>query len=95
MNGGSNQNGRCMDSAVWLTRDAEANAVGDTFRSAVSNFPVVGGFVAGMVPDTLTMNAIRTCPGATIDHTSGYRQTYVLMALVVMLLAIYLAIPSK
>jgi hypothetical protein len=91
----SNANGKCQDSAVWLTREANANAIGDTFRSAVSNFPIGGSFIAGLIPDTLTMNAIRSCPGATIDHTTGYRQTYGLMALVVMLLAIYLVIPSK
>lgn len=95
MNGASNQYGRCQDSTVWLTREDEANYVGDTFRGLVSNFPVVGQYVAALVPDTLTMNAIRTCPGATIDHTTGYRQTYVLMALVVMLLAIYLVIPKR
>ena len=90
-----NANGRCQDSAVWLTREADANAIPDTFRSVVSIVPVVGGFVAGLVPDALTMNAIRSCPGATIDHTTGYRQTYGLIALVVMLLAIYLVIPKK
>jgi hypothetical protein len=95
MSNASNQNGRCMDSSVWITRDADANAVGDTFRQAVGNFPVVGSFVAGLVPDTLTMNAIRSCPGATIDHTTGYRQTYGLMALTVMLLVIYIIIPKK
>lgn len=95
MSNASNQHGKCQDSAVWLTRDADANAIGDTFRSAVSNFPYVGQFVAGMVPDTLTMNAMRVCPGAVIDHTTGYRQTYGIMALIVMLLAIYIAIPRK
>lgn len=91
----SNQNGQCVDSAVWLTREDDANAIGDTFRGAVSNFPIIGQFVAGMVPDTQTMNAMRSCPGAVIDHTTGYRQTYGLMALVVMLLGIYIAQPRK
>lgn len=91
----SNANGKCLDSAAFYTREADANAIGDTFRGAVSSFPVVGSFISGLVPDTLTMNAIRSCPGATIDHTTGYRQTYGLIALVVMLLAIYLVIPKK
>lgn len=85
-----NANGKCSDSSVWLTREADANAFGDGFKSLMNNIPVVGGIVAGLVPDTLTANAVRTCPGATIDHTADYRQTYVLMGVVVALVALYI-----
>lgn len=91
-NGAHNQNGQCLDSSVWLTRNPDANAIGDTFKSAVSSFPMVGSFVAGMVPDTYTANAVRTCPGATIDHTTGYTQEYVLLATIVALIFIYIMI---
>lgn len=89
MNGGQNEYGRCADTEVWLTREADANAIGDTFRSAVGNFPIVGGLVAGLVPDTYTANAVRSCPGATTDHTTGYRQEVVLLALLLSLIVIY------
>jgi hypothetical protein len=95
MSGASNIHGRCTDSAVWVTYEEDNQAMDNLWRDTLSSFPVVGGFIAGMVPDTLTMNAIRSCPGATIDHTTGYRQTYGLMALTVMLLVIYIIIPKK
>lgn len=87
--GAHNTNGRCTDSAVWLTREADQNAIGDTFRNMVSNFPIAGGFFAGMVPDTYTANAVRQCPGATIDHSTGYGQEYVLLGLIAGLIFIY------
>lgn len=87
--GAYNNNGRCADSAVWLTREADQNAIGDSFRNMVSSFPIAGQFFAGMVPDTYTANAVRQCPGATIDHTTGYTQEYVLLALIVALIFIY------
>lgn len=90
MSNASNQHGQCIDSAVWVTRDPEANAVGDTFASMVSNVPYVGGFVAGLVPDTFTQNAVRSCPGAVVDWTPDYTQEMVLMALIVVLIVIYL-----
>ena len=81
---------RCQNSEVWLTRDEDANAFGDFFRSEVSSFPAVGGIIAGLVPDTLTANAIRSCPGATIDHTSGYALDLLLIGFIVLLIVIYL-----
>lgn len=90
MSGASNDYGRCVDSDVWATIDADANAIGDTFRGMVSNFPVVGGFVAGMIPPTYTANAIRSCPGATIDHTSNYTQEMILGAVLIALIVLYL-----
>jgi len=91
-NGASNYHGQCVDSPVWLTREPDANAIGDTFRSMVSNFPYVGGLVAGLVPDTFTQNVIRSCPGATIDWTSDYSQEYTMMALLVVLILLFLII---
>ncbi len=87
--------GKCRDSQVWQTRDADANAVGDAFRSAVSSFPYIGGFVAGFIGDTLTNNAIRQCPGAVTDYTTPYRQTYILIGLVVIVAFVYYLIPKK
>ena len=90
--GASNVHGKCVDSPVWLTREPDANAIGDTFRGLVSNVPYVGSLVAGLVPDTFTQNAIRSCPGATIDWTPDYTQEMTLMALIVVLIVIYLLI---
>ena len=92
-NGAYNDYGRCTDSETWQTRDADANAIGDTFRGAVSNFPLIGGLFAGLVPSTYTNNAIRYCPGATIDHTTGYTQETILASVVLALVVIYLILP--
>lgn len=81
---------RCQYSDVWLTREEDANAFGDFFRNQVRNFPIAGGLFAGFVPDTLTANAVRSCPGATIDHTSGYTLDTILVVLLVVLIIIYL-----
>jgi hypothetical protein len=88
-NGGSNKNGQCQDSSVWLTRDPEKNAIGDGFKSAMNVIPIVGGLVGSLVSDTYTANAIRTCPGATVDHTTTYTQEYFLIAIIVALIFIY------
>jgi hypothetical protein len=90
--GSYNDYGRCVDSDVMYTREADQNAIGDTFRMLASNFPIVGNFIAGMVPPTYTANAVRLCPGATIDHTTNYYQEYTLMAIVFALVVIYLMI---
>ena len=89
-NGGHNDYGRCVDSEVWYTREQEANAIGDAFKGIMSSFPIGGSLIAGLVPDTHTANAVRMCPGATIDHTTAYTQEYILMAIVVALIFIYL-----
>ncbi len=83
---------RCLDSEVWLTRDADKNAVGDTFRSAVSGVPVVGGFVSSFVPDTLTQNVVRECAGITVDRRSSFAIDYILLLVVVALLISYYVI---
>ena len=80
---------RCLDSEVWLTRDADKNAVGDTFRSGVSSFPIVGGFVSGFVPDTMTKNVVRQCAGLTIDRRSSFALDYILLMVIVSLLISY------
>ena len=85
-----NANGKCSDSSVWLTREANTNVAVDVFRQVANVVPVVGGSIGGLVPDALTANAVRTCPGATVDHTTDYRQTYVLMGVVVALVALYI-----
>jgi hypothetical protein len=95
MSGASNAYGRCEDASVWMSREQDANAIGDGFRSVVSNVPYVGGIVAGLIPDTYTANAVRMCPGATVDHTTPYSQTYALMAVLVGLIVIYLIIGKK
>lgn len=92
-NGAQNDYGRCTDSETWLTREADSNAIGDTFRGAVANFPLIGGLVAGLVPSTATNNTIRYCPGATIDHTTGYTQETILASVVLALVVIYLILP--
>jgi hypothetical protein len=89
----SNMYGRCRDGQAYLTREADANAVGDTFKDVLANTPF--SFLGGFVPDTLTVNAIRQCPGAVTDHTTPYRQTYVLIALAVALLALYISLPKN
>jgi len=76
-------------SEVSLSRDANANAIGDTFRQSVGSFPLVGGLIAGFVPDTLTQNILRTCPGALIDHTTDYQLEYTLLAVAVILTILY------
>lgn len=63
---------RCEYSDIVLTREAGANSVGDTFKKGVSAVPLVGGLVAGLVPDTFTANVLRSCPGAVIDERSPY-----------------------
>ncbi len=80
---------RCLDSEVWLTRDADKNAVGDAFRKGVANFPIVGQFVAGAVPDTLTKNVVRQCPGVTIDRRSSFALDYILVSVVLALIVVY------
>lgn len=80
---------RCLDSEVWLTRDADKNAVGDTFRSAVSSFPVVGSFVSGLVPDTMTKNVVRQCQGLTINKRTSLSLDYILLIFVVLLIISY------
>lgn len=80
---------RCLDSEVWLTRDADKNAVGDTFRSAVSSFPVVGSFVSGLVPDTMTKNVVRQCQGLTINKRTSLSLDYILLLFVVLLIISY------
>lgn len=70
---------KCQYSEVVLTREDGANAVGDTFRTAVSNVPLVGGLVAGLVPDTFTANVLRACPGKVVDHRSGYWPEMILL----------------
>lgn len=83
---------QCQYSDVWLTRDEDKNAVGDWFRSGVSNFPVVGGIVGAFVPDTATQNVVRQCPGKVHDHTSGYRVEQYLIAILIALIAIYIIV---
>lgn len=80
---------RCLDSEVWLTRDADKNAIGDAFRSGVSNFPVIGPFVSGFVPDTMTKNVVRQCQGLTIDRRSSFALDYILLLFIVLLLISY------
>jgi hypothetical protein len=80
---------RCLDSEVWLTRDADKNAIGDMFRSGVSSFPVVGPFVSGFVPDTMTKNVVRQCQGLTIDRRSSFALDYILLLFIVLLLISY------
>ena len=64
---------RCTDSEVWLTRDADKNAFGDVFREGVaSSIPIVGELMAAFVPDTMTNNVVRSCPGVTIDRRSSF-----------------------
>jgi hypothetical protein len=79
----------CTATEVVLTREAGANAVGDTFRSLMGSVPVVGGLVSGLVPDTMTANVLRTCPGKVLDHRTPLNMEYVLLALAVALLVIY------
>jgi len=95
MSNAGNMYGKCRDSAVWQSREPDSNAFGDFFRDSVGQFPVVGGLIAGFVPDTLTNNALRQCPGAVTDHTTPYRQTYALIGVVVLFLAIYMFISAK
>jgi hypothetical protein len=83
---------RCEYTEVWTSRDDDKNAFGDFFRDSVANFPIAGGLFAGMVPDTLTSNAVRSCPGATIDKTSGYTLDLILLGLIVFLIVVYLSI---
>lgn len=80
---------RCLDSEVWLTRDADKNAIGDAFRSGVSSFPVIGPFVSGFVPDTMTKNVVRQCQGLTIDRRSSFALDYILLLFIVLLLISY------
>lgn len=80
----------CTYSDVWLTRDEDSNAFGDWFRGQVSSFPVVGGIVAGFVPDTATKNVVRSCPGTTTDKTTGYALDYWLITMIVLLIVIFL-----
>jgi hypothetical protein len=80
---------RCLDSEVWLTRDADKNAIGDMFRSGVSSFPVIGPFVSGFVPDTMTKNVVRQCQGLTIDRRSSFALDYILLLFIVLLLISY------
>jgi hypothetical protein len=90
-----NMYGKCRDSQVVLTREPDSNAFGDFFRDTMTQVPVVGGFVSAFVQDTITNNALRQCPGAVTDHTTPYRQTYVLIAVVVMLSIVFIMIPRK
>ena len=80
---------RCLDSEVWLTRDADKNAIGDMFRSGVSSVPFVGPFVSGFVPDTMTKNVVRQCQGLTIDRRSSFAVDYILLLFIVLLLISY------
>jgi len=79
----------CVNSEVVLSREAGANAVGDAFRQTASSFPVIGGLIGGLVPDTLTANVLRTCPGKTIDHRTPLTLEYLLLAACVVLLVLY------
>lgn len=63
---------RCQFSEVVLTREEGANAIGDIVRKGIGSVPIVGGLVAGLVPDTFTANVLKSCPGAVIDHRSNY-----------------------
>jgi len=80
---------RCLDSEVWLTRDADKNAIGDAFRSGVANFPIVGGFVSGFVPDTMTKNVVRQCQGLTIDRRSSFAIDYIMLLFILLLVISY------
>jgi len=81
---------QCFDSELFQSRDEGSNAIGDTFRSMVgSSIPVVGGIVAGLVPDTMTNNVVRKCPGVTIDKRSTFSLDYILLLFIVVLLISY------
>ncbi len=95
MSQAGNMYGKCRDSEVWLTREADKNAFGDAFKQMMNVVPVVGSLVAGFVPDTLTNNALRQCPGAVTDYTTPYSQTYALIGVVVALLVVYMLIPKS
>lgn len=90
-----NMYGRCRDSQVFLTYEEDNQQMDSWWRGAVSSFPYVGGIAAGFIGDTLTNNAIRQCPGAVTDHTTPYRQTYVLIGVVVLLAIVFIIIPKK
>tara|TARA_R110001599_G_scaffold129074_2_gene303167 strand:- start:14101 stop:14376 length:276 start_codon:yes stop_codon:yes gene_type:complete len=81
---------KCFDSELYISRDADANAIGDTFRGMVGNsIPIVGPLVAGLVPDTLTNNIVRQCPGVTLDKRSTFTVDYILLVFIVTLLISY------
>jgi hypothetical protein len=84
---------RCTDSEVWVTRDEDKNAFGDMFRETASQtIPVVGGIMAGLVPDTLTNNVVRSCPGVTIDRRSSFALDYIFLAAIILgILIFYIA----
>jgi hypothetical protein len=83
---------RCQYSDVWLTRDADQNAVGDWFRDGLGNVPVVGGIVGAFVPDTLTQNVVRQCQGKVHDHTSGYTVEQILIVILIALIGVYILV---
>ncbi len=78
---------KCLYSEVIMTREAGANAVGDAFKTAVSSFPLIGGLVAGFIPNTYTANVLRACPGKTFDKRSGYWPEIVLVGTGILFLA--------
>jgi hypothetical protein len=84
---------RCTDSEVWTTRDADKNAFGDMFRQSVSqSVPIAGNIVAGLIPDTLTNNVVRSCPGVVIDRRSSFALDYILLASIILgILIFYIA----
>ena len=82
---------RCTDSEVWLTRDADKNAFGDVFREGVaSSIPIVGELMAAFVPDTMTNNVVRSCPGVTIDRRSSFVADYILVGAAAVIILIFL-----
>lgn len=84
-----NENGQCATAEEWISREADANAIGDTFKGIMSSIPAFSMF-AGLVPDTYTANALLICPGATVDHTDPYSQEYILIGVIVALMVVYL-----
>jgi hypothetical protein len=95
MSNAGNMYGRCRDSAVFLTLEDDNAAMDSWWRNAIGSVPYVGQIAAGFVGDTLTANAVRQCPGAVTDHTTPYRQTYVLIGLVLVLMVVYILIPKR
>tara|TARA_R110001599_G_scaffold232916_1_gene432082 strand:- start:689 stop:958 length:270 start_codon:yes stop_codon:yes gene_type:complete len=83
---------RCLDSEVWLTRDADKNAFGDGFRQLANVVPVVGPLFGNLVPDTLTQNVVRQCAGITVDRRSSFAIDYILLLIIVALLISYYVI---
>lgn len=72
----------------YLTED-EDNAWISAFATGVSAFPVVGSFIAGMIPPSANLNSTRCIPGEKHNETTGYSTLTTLLGVALVLIVVY------